>query len=53
MVEVDVLRYFGAETQLKRKWMRMWDNLGKRLLRMPKWMQELFWKTLTQPLEID
>jgi hypothetical protein len=41
MAQVEVLQYFGAETQLKRKWMRMWDDLGKRILRMPKWMQDI------------
>jgi hypothetical protein len=40
-VEVDVLQYFGAEAELKKKWMRMWESLGKRILRMPKWMQDI------------
>ncbi|MBT0160497.1 hypothetical protein G4O51_11000 [Candidatus Bathyarchaeota archaeon A05DMB-2] len=40
-VEVNVLEYFGAEAELKKKWMRMWESLGKRILKMPKWMQEI------------
>jgi len=40
-VEVEVLEYFGREAELKKKWMRMWESLGKRILRMPKWMQEI------------
>ena len=40
-VEIDVLQYFGAEAELKKKWMRMWESLGKRILRMPKWMQDI------------
>ena len=40
-VEVSVLENFGAEAELKKKWMRMWESLGKRILRMPKWMQEI------------
>ena len=40
-VEVSVLENFGREAELKKKWMRMWANLGKRILRMPKWMQDI------------
>jgi hypothetical protein len=39
--KVDVLEYFGREAELKKKWMRMWESLGKRILRMPKWMQDI------------
>ena len=40
-VEVSVLENFGREAELKKKWLKMWENLGKRILRMPKWMQEI------------
>jgi len=40
-VEVSVLENFGREAELRKKWMRMWENLGVRILRMPKWMQEI------------
>jgi hypothetical protein len=40
-VEVSVLQNFGREAELRKKWMRMWENLGKRILKMPKWMQEI------------
>ena len=40
-VEVEVLEYFGRQAELKKKWMRMWESLGKRILRMPKWMQDI------------
>jgi hypothetical protein len=40
-VEVSVLENFGREAELKKKWMRMWQSLGKRILRMPKWMQDI------------
>jgi hypothetical protein len=40
-VEVSVLENFGREAELRKKWMKMWENLGKRILRMPKWMQEI------------
>jgi len=40
-VEVSVLENFGREAELRKKWMQMWENLGKRILKMPKWMQEI------------
>ena len=40
-VEVEGLEYFGREAELQKKWMRMWESLGKRILRMPKWMQDI------------
>jgi len=40
-VEVKVLENFGREAELRKKWMRMWENIGKRILKMPKWMQEI------------
>lgn len=40
-VEVSVLENFGREAELKKKWMYMWENLGRRILKMPEWMQEI------------
>lgn len=40
-VEVSVLENFGREAELRKKWIRMWEQLGIRILRMPKWMQEI------------
>lgn len=40
-VQVSVLEGFGREAELRKKWLKMWENLGKRILRMPKWMQEI------------
>jgi hypothetical protein len=40
-VEVSVLENFGQEAELRKKWMRMWERLGVRILKMPKWMQEI------------
>ena len=39
--EVSVLEHFGAETELRKKWMRMWEKLGSRILRFPDWMQTI------------
>jgi len=41
MSEVSVLENWGKDAELRKKWMRMWENLGVRILRMPKWMQEI------------
>jgi hypothetical protein len=40
-VEVSVLENFGREAELRKKWLRMWESLGVRILRLPKWMQEI------------
>lgn len=40
-VKVKVLQNWGRETALRRKWMQMWEKLGKRILKMPKWMQDM------------
>jgi hypothetical protein len=40
-VNVRVLEGFGRETALRKKWIRMWEKLGKRMLRLPTWMQNI------------
>lgn len=40
-VKVKVLENWGRESALRRKWMQMWERLGKRILKMPKWMQDM------------
>jgi hypothetical protein len=40
-VKVKVLENFGREAELRRKWIRMWEKLGERILKMPKWMQAI------------
>jgi len=40
-VEVSFLENFGREAELRKKWMRMWEKLGYRILKLPKWMQEI------------
>jgi hypothetical protein len=39
--EVSILRDFGRETALRKKWLKMWETLGLRILKLPKWMQEI------------
>jgi len=40
-VEVKVLEGFGREAALRRKWLRMWTQLGERILTLPQWMQDI------------
>jgi len=39
--EVTPLRNFGAEFHLKKKWNELWDQIGDRLLRLPKTQREI------------
>ena len=32
---------FGREAQLRRRWLKTWETLGERILRMPRWMQNI------------
>ena len=41
MSDVDVLRNFGREAALRRKWLKMWETLGVRVLKLPQWMQDI------------
>ena len=40
-VEVDVLEGFGYDRAVRRKWLKMWEKLGERILKLPKWMQDI------------
>lgn len=40
-IEVSVLENFGREADLRKKWLKMWKNLGVRILKLPKWMQDI------------
>jgi len=41
VVEVSILEGFGYETAMRTKWMKMWQKLGERILKLPKWMQDI------------
>ena len=40
-VKGKVLENFARESQLRKKWIRMWEKLGERILKLPKWMQAI------------
>jgi hypothetical protein len=41
MVEVKILENFGREAALRKKWLKTWETLGVRILKLPKWMQDI------------
>ena len=41
MAKVEILENFGRDAELRKKWMRMWETLGQRILTLPKWMQDI------------
>jgi hypothetical protein len=40
-MEVKVLENFGREAALRKKWLKTWETLGVRILKLPKWMQDI------------
>jgi hypothetical protein len=40
-MEVKVLENFGREAALRKKWLKTWETLGMRILKLPKWMQDI------------
>ena len=40
-VEVSVLEGFRREPALRKRWIKMWDTLGERILKMPEYMQNI------------
>ena len=41
MVEVKILEDFGREAEMRKKWLHTWEKLGERILRLPRWMQNI------------
>jgi len=40
-VEVQVLKGFGRESQLRRKWNKLWAEIGERIQRLPRREQDI------------
>lgn len=34
-------RKLHAQKEAKKKWMKIWDQIGKRVLKLPEWMQDI------------
>jgi hypothetical protein len=50
-VRVDVLENFGREAEIRKKWMKKWEQLGVRILRFPKWMQTIVLEDVNTTIE--
>ena len=51
MAEVKILENWGREAELRKKWMKMWDRLGARILKFPKWMQVIILEDVNTAIE--
>lgn len=51
MAKVDILRNFGREAALRKKWMQIWDKMGARILKFPEWMQVIILKDINTAVE--
>jgi hypothetical protein len=41
VVELEVLKGWGREARLKKKWNRLWSQIGDRILRLPNREQDI------------
>lgn len=51
MCEVDVLENWGREAELRKKWVKKWEQLGARILRFPKYMQVIILEDVNTAIE--
>jgi hypothetical protein len=51
LAEVEILRDWGRETALRKKWMQMWERLGARILKFPKWLQVIILQDINVAIE--
>jgi hypothetical protein len=50
-VEVDILKDWGREAELRKKWMQTWEKLGARILKFPKWLQVIILQDVNTAVE--
>jgi len=50
-VDVQVLKGFGREAQLRRKWNRLWAEIGERILRLPRREQDILLEDFQTAIE--
>jgi len=51
LAEVEILRDWGREAALRKKWMQMWERLGARVLKLPKWLQVIIVQDINVAIE--
>jgi len=50
-LEVQILKGFGREATLKRKWNRLWAEIGERVLRLPEREQNILLEDFRTAIE--
>lgn len=51
MSKVDVLENWGRESALRKKWLKVWEKVGARILKFPKWMQVIILQDINTAIE--
>jgi hypothetical protein len=51
MANVDVLENWGRESALRKKWLKIWEKVGARITRFPKWMQVIILQDINTAIE--
>lgn len=51
MSKIDVLENWGRESALRKKWLRIWEKVGGRILKLPEWMQVIILGDINTAIE--
>jgi hypothetical protein len=51
MSEVQVLRGWGRDAAVRRKWLKLWEKVGARVLMLPEWLQEIVLEDVNTAIE--
>jgi hypothetical protein len=51
LAEVEILERFGQEAAFRKKWLKTWENLGVRIIRLPKYMQTIILEDVNTAVE--
>ena len=51
MSEVEVLKGWGRDAAARRKWLKIWEKVGARILMLPEWMQTILLEDVNTAVE--
>ena len=51
MSEVEVLKGWGRDAAVRRKWLKVWEKVGARILMLPEWMQTILLEDVNTAVE--
>jgi hypothetical protein len=51
VVQMEVLKGWGREVQLRRKWYKLWAEIGGRILRLPRREQDILLEDFRTAIE--